>query len=31
MTGQTVMPDHLSYIYLDSLRAVKPEAIKMNR
>jgi len=31
LTDQTVMPDYLSYIHLDSLKAVKPEAIKMNR
>jgi NitT/TauT family transport system substrate-binding protein len=31
LTDQTVMPDYLSYIHLDSLRAIKPEAIKMNR
>jgi len=31
LTDQTVMPNYLDYIHLDSLRAVKPEAIKMNR
>ncbi len=31
LTEQTVMPDYLSYIHRDSLLAVKPEAIKMNR
>ena len=31
LTDRTDMPDYLSYIHLDSLRAVKPEAIKMNR
>ena len=31
LTDRTVMPDYLSYIHLDSLKAVKPEAIKMNR
>lgn len=31
LTDQTVMPNYLNYIHLDSLRAVKPEAIKMNR
>lgn len=31
LTDRTVMPDYLSFIHLDSLREVKPEAIKMNR
>jgi len=31
LTDQAEMPDYLSYIHLDSLRAVKPEAIRMNR
>ncbi|MCX7172047.1 MAG: NrtA/SsuA/CpmA family ABC transporter substrate-binding protein [Proteobacteria bacterium] len=31
LTDQTVMPDYLNFIHLDSLRAVKPEAIRMNR
>jgi len=31
LTDQTDMPDYLSYIHLDSLKAVKPEAIRMNR
>lgn len=31
LTDQTVMPDYRNYIHLDSLRAVKPEAVKMNR
>ncbi len=31
LTDQTEMPDYLSYIHTDSLRAVKPEAIRMNR
>jgi NitT/TauT family transport system substrate-binding protein len=31
LTDQTVMPDYLSIIHLDSLKAVKPEAIGMNR
>ncbi len=31
LTERTDMPDYLGYIHLDSLRAVKPEAIKMNR
>ncbi|HLP97396.1 MAG TPA: NrtA/SsuA/CpmA family ABC transporter substrate-binding protein [Sideroxyarcus sp.] len=31
LTEQTVMPDYLGYIHLDSLRDVKPEAIKMGR
>ncbi|MGC2164660.1 MAG: hypothetical protein WA632_01445, partial [Gallionella sp.] len=31
LTKQTEMPDYLSFIHFDSLRAIKPEAIKMNR
>lgn len=31
LTGQTAMPDYQSFIHLDSLRTIKPEAIKMNR
>jgi NitT/TauT family transport system substrate-binding protein len=31
LTEQTRTPDYQSFIHLDSLRAVKPEAIKMNR
>ncbi|MDO8813413.1 MAG: NrtA/SsuA/CpmA family ABC transporter substrate-binding protein [Gallionella sp.] len=31
LTDQTAMPDYRSFIHLDSLRAVKPEAVKMNR
>jgi ABC-type nitrate/sulfonate/bicarbonate transport system substrate-binding protein len=31
LTDQTVMPDYLTYIYLDGLRAVKPEAVKIGR
>jgi NitT/TauT family transport system substrate-binding protein len=31
LTDQTVMPDYLRYIHQDSLRAVKPDAIRMNR
>ncbi|MCE5182141.1 MAG: NrtA/SsuA/CpmA family ABC transporter substrate-binding protein [Betaproteobacteria bacterium] len=31
LTDRTVMPDYLSFIHLDSLREIKPEAIKMNR
>lgn len=31
LTEQTTMPDYLSYIHSDSLRAVKPEAIRMGR
>ncbi len=31
LTDQTVMPDYLSYIHLDGLRAVKPEAVKIGR
>jgi ABC-type nitrate/sulfonate/bicarbonate transport system substrate-binding protein len=31
LTDQTVMPDYLSFIDIDSLKAVKPEAIRMSR
>ncbi len=31
LTDQTVMPDYRKYIYLDGLRAVKPEAVKVDR
>jgi NitT/TauT family transport system substrate-binding protein len=31
LTDQTAMPDYLRFIHLDSLRAIKPEAVKMNR
>jgi len=31
LTDQTAMPDYLSFIHFDSLKAVKPEAIRMNR
>ena len=31
LTDQTVMPDYLTYIYLDGLRAVKPEVVKIGR
>ncbi len=31
LTDQTAMPDYLTYIYLDGLRAVKPEAVKIGR
>ncbi|MGZ8158340.1 MAG: ABC transporter substrate-binding protein [Methylobacter sp.] len=31
LTDQTVMPDYMSFIHLDSLKAIKPEAIRMNR
>ncbi len=31
LTDKTVMPDFLSFIHLDSLKAIKPEAITMNR
>jgi len=31
LTEQTDMPDYRSFIHLDSLMAVKPEAVKMNR
>ena len=31
LTDQAAMPNYLSYIYLDGLKAVKPAAVKMNR
>jgi NitT/TauT family transport system substrate-binding protein len=31
LTDQTVMPDYSSFIDIDSLKAVKPEAIRMSR
>jgi NitT/TauT family transport system substrate-binding protein len=31
LTDQVVMPDYLSFIHIDSLKAIKPEAIRMNR
>jgi len=31
LTEQTVMPNYLDYLHLDSLRAIKPEAIKIDR
>ena len=31
LTDQTVMPDYHDYIHFDSLRAVKPEAVKFDR
>jgi NitT/TauT family transport system substrate-binding protein len=31
LTEQTAMPDYLSFIHIDSLKAIKPEAIRMNR
>ncbi len=31
LTEQTVMPDYLSVIHIDSLKAIKPEAIRMSR
>ena len=31
LTDETVMPNYSDYIHLDSLKAVKPEAVKMNR
>ena len=31
LTDQSVMPDYLTYIHLDGLRAVKPEAVKIGR
>ncbi len=31
LTDQTDMPDYLSFIHLDSLRAIKPEAVMMKR
>lgn len=31
LAEQTVMPDYMDYIHLDSLRAVKPEAVRISR
>ncbi len=31
LTDSTDMPDYLSFIHLDSLKAIKPEAIRMSR
>lgn len=31
LTDRTDMPDYLSFIHLDSLKAIAPEAIRMNR
>jgi NitT/TauT family transport system substrate-binding protein len=31
LTDQAAMPDYLSFIHVDSLKAVKPEAIRMSR
>jgi len=31
LTDKTVMPNYLDYIHVDSLKAVAPEAVKMNR
>jgi NitT/TauT family transport system substrate-binding protein len=31
LTDKTAMPDYTSYVHLDSLKAVKPKAIMMNR
>lgn len=31
LTDRTVMPDYMSYMHFDSLHAVKPDAITMNR
>jgi NitT/TauT family transport system substrate-binding protein len=31
LTDKTVMPDYASYIYSDGLKAVKPDAVMMNR
>ena len=31
LTDQTVMPNYLDYLHLDSLREIKPEAVKMDR
>ena len=31
LTERTDMPDYLSFIHLDSLKAIEPEAIRMNR
>ena len=31
LTDQTVMPNYLSYIYVDGLKSVKPGAVRMDR
>jgi NitT/TauT family transport system substrate-binding protein len=31
LTDKTVMPNFAEYIHVDSLKAVKPEAVRMNR
>ena len=31
LTDETAMPNYLDYIHVDGLKAVKPEAVKMNR
>jgi NitT/TauT family transport system substrate-binding protein len=31
LTDKTVMPNYSDYIHADSLKAIKPEAVKMNR
>ena len=31
LTDQAVMPNYLSYIYVDGLKAVKPGAVRMDR
>jgi NitT/TauT family transport system substrate-binding protein len=31
LTEKTEVPDYLNYIHFDSLKAIKPDAIKMNR
>ena len=31
LNDQTIMPNYSDYIHVDSLKAVKPEAVKMNR
>lgn len=31
LTDRTVMPDYRNYIHLDSLKELKPEAIRMNQ
>jgi NitT/TauT family transport system substrate-binding protein len=31
LTDKTVMPNFAEYIHVDSLKAVKPEAVRLNR
>jgi NitT/TauT family transport system substrate-binding protein len=31
LTDKTIMPNFADYIHVDSLKALRPEAVKMNR